>query len=200
MLAQHHPEYVALVWGAMRFILVVSPPNVCCCRFLTHLRLQGIINHERLVQEFGRAIIEIGDALPQVDLVAHLYQIDDMRDAIARLYTQIPRLLSRALTWYKSRGFEKPISVILSPNELRYKDIVNQIEACSRSVNRIVASKKLGRNSRNASHSHSNATNTSEVSKCLATRTAETSSHIREYIEAYIGCVYLASRCSVSPS
>ena len=26
-LAQHHPEYVALVWGAMKFVLTVSHPK-----------------------------------------------------------------------------------------------------------------------------------------------------------------------------
>jgi hypothetical protein len=27
-LAQHHPEYVALVWGTLKFLLVVSGPAI----------------------------------------------------------------------------------------------------------------------------------------------------------------------------
>jgi hypothetical protein len=34
-LAQHHPEYVALVWGAMKFVL-----TVCCNMVSIHSRLQ----------------------------------------------------------------------------------------------------------------------------------------------------------------
>ena len=34
MLAQHHPEYVALAWGAMKFVFVVCRLLCCFCRLL----------------------------------------------------------------------------------------------------------------------------------------------------------------------
>jgi hypothetical protein len=35
ILAQHHPEYVALAWGAFKFVLIVSSSQIPSCLELT---------------------------------------------------------------------------------------------------------------------------------------------------------------------
>lgn len=113
VLAQHHPEYVSLAWGTMRFILI------------------GIIEHERLVEEFSAVLVEVGDVLPQASLIAQLFPTDDMRDAIARLYTQMLYFLVHALKWYNRSGLRRVLAALKNPYDLKCKDIVSQIRSCS---------------------------------------------------------------------
>lgn len=122
-LAQHHPEYVALAWGTLKFVLM------------------GILNHGRLVQEFSQALIQIGDALRLTKETAELYQTDDVRDAISRLYAPILVFFQQALRWYNRSRVGRALSAVFSPYELKYKDTVEQIQRCAKAVNDMAAAK-----------------------------------------------------------
>jgi len=74
-------------------------------------------------------------------IVAGLYQSDDMRDGIARLYEQIMRFLIRALKWYDKGRIRRVASSLVSPYELEYKDTVEQIEECAATVRHLANSK-----------------------------------------------------------
>jgi len=37
MLSQHHPEYVALAWGSVKFVLMVSPVSLLDANFRTYV-------------------------------------------------------------------------------------------------------------------------------------------------------------------
>ncbi|KAH3997541.1 hypothetical protein HBI13_109690 [Parastagonospora nodorum] len=115
-LAQHHPEYVALAWGAVKFVLM------------------GIINRATLVQKLAQAFVAIGDVLPRASLSAELYQTDYMKDALSRLYAYIIIFLHLCVKWYNRSSLGRLWSAMKSPFELDYQDLVDQIKVSSAAV------------------------------------------------------------------
>ncbi|KAH7084903.1 hypothetical protein BKA63DRAFT_4973 [Paraphoma chrysanthemicola] len=115
-LAQHHPEYVALAWGAVKLVLM------------------GIINRATLVQKLAEAFVAIGDVLPRADLSAELYQTGYMRDALSRLYAYIILFLRLCVRWYNRSPLGRLWSALKSPYELDYKELVDQIKVSSAAV------------------------------------------------------------------
>ncbi|KAL6407255.1 hypothetical protein AUP68_10084 [Ilyonectria robusta] len=115
-LSQHHPEYVSLVWGMIKFILM------------------GVINHGNLVAQFSRALTMIADVLPRAKLSAELYRTKDMKDAIGSLYAHIILFLKQAIKWYNVGPAGRALTALFKPFELRYKDTVEQIEQCAKTI------------------------------------------------------------------
>lgn len=120
-LAQHHPEYVALAWGAMKFIV------------------QGVLNHTELVVEISRALINIADVLPHIKLGMDLYPTIYMQEAVSRVYAHIMLFLKKATKWYSMSPARRALSALARPYSIGYKDTVDQIRLCTESVN-LVAS------------------------------------------------------------
>jgi hypothetical protein len=81
-LAQHHPEYVSLAWGTIKFLFV------------------AVLNYEELISRLSEAFVQIADALPRAKLKLELYGTENMLAAVAQLYAQIMRFSERAIKWY----------------------------------------------------------------------------------------------------
>ncbi|KAF2113903.1 hypothetical protein BDV96DRAFT_600662 [Lophiotrema nucula] len=116
MLAQHHPEYVALAWGAIKLVLT------------------GIINRAELVQKVSQALVAIGDVLPRAELSAELYQTEYMEAALSRLYTYVIMFFQLCVRWYNRSSLGRLWASFKTPFELDYKDLVEQIRVCSHAV------------------------------------------------------------------
>ncbi|TGJ81290.1 hypothetical protein E0Z10_g7473 [Xylaria hypoxylon] len=115
-LVQHHPEYVALVWGTLKFILM------------------GIQNHEKLVQQLSSALSEITDVLPRAEFIAKLYVTDRTRAALSRVYAYVLLFLRQAVKWYARSSTERAVSAFFKPSPLKCENIINQIRACVKTV------------------------------------------------------------------
>ncbi|KAK4207534.1 hypothetical protein QBC37DRAFT_433328 [Rhypophila decipiens] len=120
-LAQHNPEYVSLVWGVVKFILM------------------GIINHGNLVAQFSQAISMIAEVLPITQLSAELYQSDHMKNAVANLYRHILLFLKQAVKWYTVGPAGRALTALFKPFELSYKDTVEQIRLCAGTIDSIAS-------------------------------------------------------------
>ncbi|KAL3419659.1 hypothetical protein PVAG01_08157 [Phlyctema vagabunda] len=120
-LSQHHPEYVSLVWGAMKFVFV------------------GVINQEQLITELSKALSIIADALPRVQLHSILYPTEKMKRAIAMLYARIIQFVKRAMHWYKEGRMKHIYNAIIRPYDLRFKDLVEEIREYSSKVDQIAS-------------------------------------------------------------
>ncbi|KAJ4985861.1 hypothetical protein SVAN01_08659, partial [Stagonosporopsis vannaccii] len=107
--AQHHPEYVALAWGSMKFLLM------------------AVINHEDVITTLAKAIAEIAWSLPRVQLYTELYPTDRMKTAVTNLYACILQFLIRAREWYEQGRLKRFVHSITSPVELRYQDLLDEI-------------------------------------------------------------------------
>ncbi|THY17604.1 hypothetical protein D6D01_07455 [Aureobasidium pullulans] len=112
VLSQHHPEYVSLAWGAVKFVLM------------------GVINHGELLNKFTQAFSEIGDALKVAACSALVYETADIETTISRLYLQIMRFLHKAVRWYTSSPIVRVLKGIVKPYELSWKEDVDSIRSC----------------------------------------------------------------------
>ncbi|KAL2170512.1 hypothetical protein VTG60DRAFT_4798 [Thermothelomyces hinnuleus] len=121
VLAQHHPEHVTLVWGVIRFVLA------------------GVINHENLVNQFAKTLCFIAQVLPRCELSADLYRTDEMRDAVATLYAHILLFLKQAVKWYNVGPAGRALTALFKPFELGYKEILDQIVLCAKSIDDIAS-------------------------------------------------------------
>ncbi|KAK6349365.1 hypothetical protein TWF730_010112 [Orbilia blumenaviensis] len=120
-LAQHHPEYVSLAWGTMKFLF------------------QGVLNHEEFVVQLAKGITKIADALPRTELRAILYPTAQMRQYIQILYSHIIKFLVRALKWYQQPTWKRSVTSITEPFALRFKDILEDISEQSRQIDQLAA-------------------------------------------------------------
>ncbi|KAI0971026.1 hypothetical protein F4678DRAFT_435411 [Xylaria arbuscula] len=113
---QHHPEYVSLAWGAMKFLFA------------------GVINHEKTVVTLAQALSDIADMLPHVKLSSALYPTQYMSAALAELYASIMEFLMRAYDWYEEGTLKHILHSVTRPVELRYADILQRISRCSQHI------------------------------------------------------------------
>ena len=137
VLVQHHPEYVSLAWGAMKFLFVVSDHSQDHSSGAEIPQL--VLNHERMTKSLTKGLCQIADSLPQIELYTVLYPTTRMKQVVSELYALVIRFLIRARDWYQE---SKPMHVLHSltrPVELRYADLVDDIEVCTRVIYRIAS-------------------------------------------------------------
>ncbi|KAK1759720.1 hypothetical protein QBC47DRAFT_114843 [Echria macrotheca] len=116
-LAQHHPEYVSLAWGAAKFLLM------------------GVLNHEKLTTGITQALKDVASVLPRMELHAKLYPTERMKDSMARLYAHILLFLRQAVKWFSRNSATRAISAIISPFEIKYKGLIDGIRNCAEAIN-----------------------------------------------------------------
>jgi hypothetical protein len=73
----------------------------------------------------------IGDVLPRAHLSVELYQTADMKAALSRLYTCLIMFFHLCVRWYNQNSWGRLWSSLKNPFELKYKDLVADIESCS---------------------------------------------------------------------
>ncbi|KAH7129451.1 hypothetical protein B0J13DRAFT_482768 [Dactylonectria estremocensis] len=122
VLVQHHPEYAALAWGAMKLVLVAAQ------------------NHEATICLVSKALSQIADTLPRVELAAVLYPTERMRRAVGNLYANLLRFFIRAHDWCREGTLRHLLHSITRPVELRYEDLLEDIAANSREIDQLATS------------------------------------------------------------
>ena len=97
---------------------------------------QAVINHEYLIDCITKAIALIGEALPQSLLFATLYPTG-MSRAVRDLCAYILEFFIRAHRWYTWTTSRKAISSIIRPAELKYDDLLDEIQKLSQDIDPI---------------------------------------------------------------
>ncbi|KAI0436595.1 hypothetical protein F4803DRAFT_572223 [Xylaria telfairii] len=120
VLAQHHPEYVSLAWGAFKFVFI------------------GVINHEALIKELSKAMTRIADAVEHVRLQCLLYPTDEIVEYTGHLYSHIISFATRAVEWYQKGKLAHTLAAFANPFQLKFRDIVDDIYETSRKIDRWV--------------------------------------------------------------
>ena len=139
VLVQQHPEYVSLAWGAMKFLFVVSMIHQWNkCRWTFHAeRIQLVVNHEAMIKSLAKGLCQIADSLPRIEFATVLYPTMRMKQAVAELYAHIIKFLIRARDWYKENKFMHVVHSFTRPVELRYADLISEIDACTQTVDKL---------------------------------------------------------------
>ncbi|OMP81791.1 hypothetical protein BK809_0006099 [Diplodia seriata] len=120
-LAQHHPEYVSLAWGSIKFVLM------------------GVIQYAELTERLSEALASVGYVLSEVKLSSQLYPTDQMLEITALLYEHILNLFLRTAKWYTSSTAGRIARSFAWPFKLEYEDILDKIREYSEYARRIAS-------------------------------------------------------------
>ncbi|RTE76948.1 hypothetical protein BHE90_008566 [Fusarium euwallaceae] len=121
VMVQHHPEYVALAWGAMKLVLTSAQ------------------NHEATISLISKALTQIAETLPRVELATILYPTERIRKAVGNLYANLMRFFIRAHQWCCEGTWRHLLHSITRPVELRYKDLLDDIASDSRQIDQLAS-------------------------------------------------------------
>ena len=92
------------------------------------------MNQEELIATLAKAMCRIADSLPRQQLATILYPTQEMKRSVAQLYAHLMKFFTMAWQWYKEGPVKHMLHSITQPASLRYKDILSDIEDCSRRI------------------------------------------------------------------
>ncbi|KAI1329013.1 hypothetical protein F5Y16DRAFT_367168 [Xylariaceae sp. FL0255] len=118
---EHHPEYVALVWGTMKLLFT------------------SVINHEETLRLLTKATTQIALRLPRMKALSQLYQTSQMRQALESLYSCILEFLLMAHNWCNESRIQHIVHSLTRPHELRYGELLRRITDCSENILELAA-------------------------------------------------------------
>ena len=98
------------------------------------MALKLVENHGKMTKYLAKGLSQIAWSLPRTELAVILYPTKKMQQAIAELYARIIRFLIRARDWYQESKLLHALHSFTRPVELRYTDIVEEIEFYTRIV------------------------------------------------------------------
>lgn len=102
-----------------------------------------MINHEKTVNGLAKALTEIADALPRVEIRSDLFPTERMRAAVSKLCADILKFLTRAHKWYCEGCLKRTLHSFTQPFDLRYADILEDIRHGSYVVQDLAACGQL---------------------------------------------------------
>lgn len=113
---QHHPEYVALVWGTMKLLFVSA------------------VNHAETLKLLSTSLLEVAQRLPRVEVFSMLYPTKQFCLATESLYAAILEFLLIAHAWCNESKFRHIYHSFTRPHELRYQDLLERITDCTNNI------------------------------------------------------------------
>lgn len=87
-----------------------------------------------MIATLAKAMAQIAETLPHMELQSILYPTDRMKLAVTDLYAYILRFIIRAHDWYSEGPLKHALHAITRPVELRYNDLLQQITDASRTI------------------------------------------------------------------
>jgi len=93
-----------------------------------------------MLASFCKGLSQIGDVLPRIELSLTLYPSPRMKNAIAHLYAYLIKYFIMAKDFYEEGKILHVLHSITRPFELRCKDLVSDIDRCSKNVTNLAVS------------------------------------------------------------
>ncbi|KAK7408041.1 hypothetical protein QQX98_009814 [Neonectria punicea] len=118
---QHHPEYVALVWGTMKLLFT------------------SVVNHGETLKLLAKCVSQVAARLPRINILSTLYPTKHMKAAVESLYSHILEFLLIAHEWCNESKFRHFYHSFTQPHELRYNDLLERITDCSNTILELAA-------------------------------------------------------------
>ncbi|OAG16202.1 hypothetical protein CC77DRAFT_391926 [Alternaria alternata] len=116
VLVQHHPEYVSLAWGAMKFLFVL------------------VENHGKQLRVLAKGLSQIADVLPRIEFANALYPTARMQQAVSETYSKIIRFFLRAERWFQQSKLRHTWEALSRPTELYYSDLIQEVGECTKTI------------------------------------------------------------------
>ncbi|KAL7934583.1 hypothetical protein V8C35DRAFT_32229 [Trichoderma chlorosporum] len=119
VLLPQQPEYSALAYGAMRFLLL------------------AVIKHQKLLSQLCVGLNDIANIISRSQLIILLYPTQPIRRITVAIYVHILNFLLRTLRWYRESKITHIRHAITRPNDLQYGDLLTTISALSETMSKI---------------------------------------------------------------
>jgi len=88
---------------------------------------KATLNHEELSSKIAQSFVDVGDLLPEMDMITRLYPMKEIKVALAKLYAQILEFFMRATKWYNRGRIAKRLVAITKPWALEFQDILARV-------------------------------------------------------------------------
>jgi hypothetical protein len=98
------------------------------------------LNHEDLISQLSKALAQIAAVLPRANMKLLLYPTDQIKLGMSKLYANIIKFIQRAINWYDGGKVKHAITAMFRPAPLRFEDLVNEISACSQTIDELALS------------------------------------------------------------
>ena len=110
IVSQSHPEYSALVWGSVKWLLLIA------------------MNYINLTMRVADMLEEIGDNIPHFLLYQRLLPTIRMSQVISKLYAAIIEFLCCTIVYFHRRRIRRYFSMLWAPFEIRFKETMEKIQ------------------------------------------------------------------------
>ncbi|KAH7035822.1 uncharacterized protein B0I36DRAFT_319127 [Microdochium trichocladiopsis] len=118
---QHHPEYVALVWGAMKFLFI------------------SVQNHGQTLKILAKSIAKVAQHLPNIQRLSALYPSNEMKVAVETLYSHLLDFLLKAHRWLTESRLKHFYHSLTQPPELVYGDVLDNISQATARITELAS-------------------------------------------------------------
>ncbi|KAJ9155277.1 NACHT domain protein [Pleurostoma richardsiae] len=101
--------YMTLIWGTLKFALVVSK------------------NHYSMLCRFTDMMVEVGLNLSRVELYRHIFPTGRMLELVSELYAAILEFLQEMIIYTQKRTYKKFLGSLSKPFDIQYGRLVDRI-------------------------------------------------------------------------
>ena len=126
-----NPEYVALAWGTIKFLFMVTRMRFAIAFSPILTTSQATLNYRELSSNVAEAFATVGDVLPEANFLAQqLYPVEHIQKTLQALYRHVIEFCIKALRWYHraARGIlQQAIVAVKNPWPLEFEDIIRKI-------------------------------------------------------------------------
>ena len=98
---------------------------------LTVVLFQASVNHHRIAEGLGKALVEISEELEDCVNSVNLMNVADMRQAIGNLYSHIFHFLQCAMQWFQSKSWKKVLNSLTEDFYDVFEDQIVKIKKLS---------------------------------------------------------------------
>ncbi|KAL0937644.1 uncharacterized protein CTRU02_207375 [Colletotrichum truncatum] len=126
ILSQADFSGLPLIWGGLKFILLVKDPSVH--NPVVTYRFQMSKNSSEALSKVFEVIIDIGRSLERIRAYAKLYPIPRMTEFTTDLYEAIAEFLEKVIKDSKKSSIKRAMTDFLQPFDVRYGDLLAKMK------------------------------------------------------------------------
>jgi hypothetical protein len=125
VLSQTNSQFGCLIWGLLRFVLIVRFASFTNPSMLTVPQMSK--NHHVLFHRLSDMLYKIGLNLPRFLLYRDIMPNDRMLDLISQLYSAIVDFLSDTVVYFQQNRIRKWMTALWTPFEVKFEKAIARI-------------------------------------------------------------------------
>ncbi|KAI1263958.1 hypothetical protein F5Y18DRAFT_428457 [Xylariaceae sp. FL1019] len=107
---QHNPEWTALAWGAIKFLIIVP------------------VEYQRIKEKIALHLGSLGEKFRIVHIFVQFFPSTTIVKAASEMYAAFARFLEKSIAWLKTSQLKRIIKAALQPYDTSLKPILDSID------------------------------------------------------------------------